>query len=121
MSRLEKFLGWTAVLLAVGAILICLPGCTTMEAPKTFNDRVAYGYASIAAARNTAAGMIERKRLTKAQAVEVQKLADNARGLLDAARATYAGGDIKTAEGQLALALDILTALETRLKTLEAK
>jgi hypothetical protein len=110
-----------AVAVALLAGLWAMVGCVSMEAPKTFNERLAYGYASVATARNTAASMLERKRISKESAVQVQALADQARTGLDLARGTAGKGDILTAEGQLTLALDVLTRLEAYLRTQEAK
>lgn len=101
--------------------LLLLAACVSMEAPKTFNDRLAYGYASVAASRNTAAAMLERGRISKSQAVQVQALADQARTGLDLARGTQAKGDTQTAQGQLELALSVLTRLEAYLNAQEAK
>ena len=111
-----EYLSWAALIALGLALMVAVFGCVSMETPKTFNERLAYGYASVAASRNTAAGLLERKRITAQQGKEVQALADNARTLLDGARATMGKGDVKTAEGQLQLALDLLIALETKLK-----
>ena len=101
--------------------ILLLAACVAMEAPKSFNDKLAYGYASVAASRNTAASLLERGRITKAQAVQVQALADQARTGLDLARGTAAKGDAKTADGQLELALSVLTRLEAYLQAQEKK
>lgn len=101
---------FAAILLLLGA------ACASIEAPKSFNDRLAYGYASVAASRNTAASMLERGRISKDEGRQVQALADRARTGLDLARGFAGKGDTKTAEGQLALALSVLTQLETYLK-----
>ena len=114
-KRLEYW-SWAALIVLALAVAVAIFGCVSMEAPKTFSDRLAYGYASVAAARNTAAGLLERKRITKAQAQDFQASADQARTALDLARATAGKGDVSTAQKQLDLALAVLTALEAKLR-----
>jgi hypothetical protein len=98
---------------------LLLAACVSMEAPKSFNERLAYGYAGVSASRATAAAMLDRGRISVAEAREAQALADQSRTALDLARGTYSSGDIKTAEGQLQLALTVLTSLEGYLKSKE--
>jgi ABC-type branched-subunit amino acid transport system ATPase component len=105
-----------AVKYAYALLLLALVACAAIEAPKSFNDRLAYGYASVAASRNTAASMLERGRITKDEAKQVQALADQSRAGLDIARGMAGKGDIKGAEGQLQLALTVLTQVEAYLK-----
>lgn len=107
---------WAVLLAAVAVVLAAIPGCTTLEAPKTFNERLAYGYVSVAAARNTTVGLLERKRISKPEAAQIQELANQSRAALDLARATYSSGDISTAQGQLDLAISVLGRLEAYLQ-----
>lgn len=100
-------------------LMLMLAACVSLEAPKSFNDKLAYGYGSVSATRNTAAALLERKRISKDDAIQVQALADQARTGLDAARGTASSGDLATAQGQLQLALDVLTKLEAYLATKE--
>jgi hypothetical protein len=97
-------------------VLLALVACTSLEAPKSFNERLAYGYASVAASRNTAASMLERGRISKVEGKQVQALADQARASLDIAKGLAGKGDTQGAEGQLQLALTVLTQLEAYLK-----
>lgn len=120
MKTLKNLAALALILGAVATLLIVLPGCVSMEAPKSFNDRLAYGYASVAAVRDTAASLLERKRISIEDAKQVQALADQARTALDLARGNALKGDLKTAEGQLTLALDVLTRVETFLRAKEA-
>ena len=96
--------------------LLLLSACVAMEAPRTFNERLAYAYASVAASADTAASMVERGRLTKEQGKQALSLVDQATAALDLSRAASGRGDISTAEGQLQLALTVLTRLEAYLK-----
>ena len=99
-------------------LLLTLVACVSMEAPRSFNERLAYGYGTLAAMRNTAASMLERGRITKEDGKKVQALADQARAALDVAQGVQ-DKDIKTAEDQLQLALTVLTQLEAFLKAKE--
>jgi hypothetical protein len=103
------------VAVALLAGLWAMVGCATITAAKSFDQRVAYGLASITAARTTAENLLERKRITPRQAQDMQDLADQARSGVNLARAT-AGKDIGKAEDQLRLALAVLTELEKKLQ-----
>lgn len=95
---------------------LALAACVSLEAPKSFEERLAYGYASVAASRATTTAMLERGRITVDEARNAQALADQSRTALDLARGTFKAGDISTAESQLNLALTVLTSLEAFLK-----
>lgn len=102
-------------------LLLLVVACASMESPKSLSDRIAYGYASVAASRNTAASMLERGRITKEEGKQAQALADQARAGLDVARSMAGKGDTQGAQKNLQLALDVLVGLETYLKSREAK
>lgn len=110
--KTARYLG--SITLILGAFL--LAACVSMESPKSLNERIAYGYASVAASRNTAASMLERGRITKEEGKHVQNLADQARAGLDVARTMAGKGDTQGAQKNLQLALDVLVGLETYLK-----
>lgn len=114
------------------ALAVILTACVSLEAAKSFKDRLAYGYETVAATRNTAAALLDRKRISKDDATQVQVVADQARGCLDlasgktdpeaallcqAVAATQVTFDIGAPDGQLLLALDVLTKLEAYLAT----
>ena len=111
--RAYKWLWIAVVLLAIHA------GCVSLEAPKTFNDKLAYGYASLTASRSTATDLLQRQRIAKDEAVQIQALADQTRSGLDLARGTALKGDMVSAQGQLDLALSVLTQLEAYLKRVQ--
>jgi len=106
------------LLLALAALV---GACATLTAPRNVDDSIAYGYSQVAAARGTAAALLDRGAITAADARRAQVQADQARAALDAARAARGAGDLDGAQGQLTLALSILTQLETYLKAQEAK
>ena len=98
-------------------VLILLAACAAWQPAKTFEQRLAYGYSVYTAVVNTAATEVERGELSKSDGLQVLKLSDESRVLLDASRAAMGIGDISTAEGQLTLATNILTQLQTYLRT----
>ena len=99
-----------------GILLMLAAACVSMEAAKGFNERLIYAYKSVEAATDTVASYVVRGRLTKDKGREAAKLIDKAVTALDLARSAQGRGDTQGAEAQLALALDVLTALETYLK-----
>jgi hypothetical protein len=103
------------------ALAALVGACATLTAPRNLDDSIAYGYSQIAAARGTAAALLDRGAIGVAEAQRVQSQSDQARAALDTARIARGSGDIGNAENQLKLALDILLQLETYLKSQEAK
>jgi hypothetical protein len=98
-----------------------LVGCVSMEKPTDFTDQLIYASKSIEAMTETASSMYERGRLTKEQGREVLAMIDQAVAALDLARASQGKGDMTTAQGQLNLALTLLTQAEAYLKAQEGK
>jgi hypothetical protein len=114
-----KLTYWSRVailLLAACFILAMIPGCVSLEAPKSFNERLAYAYGGVSASRATAGALLERGRISVDEARNAQALADQSRTALDLARGAAGQGDMSTANGQLELALTVLTSLEKFLK-----
>ena len=97
-------------------ILALLIGCAQMGlAPaKTFNERLAYSYASHTAVLQAATSSLQAGSITPADAKQVLKLADESRALLDAARIT---GNPVEAQNKLLLAATILTQLQQYLNS----
>lgn len=96
---------------------LLLVACVALESPKTFNEKVAYGYSWVTTSRNVAAQLLQSKRIDKDDAVQVQAFADQARSLLDVARATAAKGDPASAESKVELALSVLAQVDAFLKS----
>jgi hypothetical protein len=96
-------------------------GCSTITKPESIKQQIAYGYANLAAARDSVAGLLTRKAITKSEAQGFQANFDTVRAGLDTASAAAGAGDLGKAEDQLRLALSLLTAVETQLKAKEAK
>jgi len=97
-------------------ILVALAGCANFAAPRGLDDRLAYAYATHTAVLQAAATSVEMGDLSPDQGEEILELADRSRRLLDAARFALNAGDPRTAEGQLDLALGILTELQAYLR-----
>jgi uncharacterized lipoprotein YajG len=100
---------------------LLLAACVSMEKPTDFTDQLVYASKSIEAVADTASAMVERGRLTKEQGREALALIDQATAALDLARASQGKGDMTTAQGQLNLALTLLTQVEAYLKAQEGK
>jgi len=110
-----RMLKW---ILAAALPLAFVAGCVAPQvvAPATFNQQLAYGYAALAAARDTTVQLLQRKQITVDDAKKVQAQADGVCTALDTAGVTAGAGDMTKADEQLRLALSLLTALEAQLK-----
>jgi hypothetical protein len=97
---------------------LLLAGCAQLgfEAPQSFEEKLAYTISQNAAARQAASNALEAGTIELADAQFVLKSTDSARELLDAAKVASGAGDIKTAEGRLALATTVLGELQAYLQ-----
>lgn len=95
--------------------------CATIPAPKSLSEQIAYGYGTVAAVRQSAAGLLERGQITVSEAKVVQNQADVARQGLDQARIALTQGLTGDAQNSLTMATRVLTALESYLKAKEDK
>lgn len=97
-------------------LLLVLSACAALTPPKSFDDRLAYAYGTHTAVLTAAARSVSAQEITSGQAETVLQLADESRQVLDAARLAAAAGDARTADGQLALATNVLTQLQLYLR-----
>lgn len=99
-------------------ILITLTACATLglEAPKTFNERLAAGYTTVTGVRNATADLLTVNKITKADASNVEQQADNARTGLDLARQIHATNP-PAGDAKLDAVVTGLTALQAYLQT----
>ena len=97
-------------------VVVAMLGCAALTPAKSFDDRLAYAYGAHTAVLAAAADSVTAHELTSTQGEQVLKLADQSRQVLDAARVAAAAGDVRTAEGQLTLATNILTQLQLYLR-----
>lgn len=90
-----------------------LTGCASIGlAPaKTLSARLSYAYGSITAVRVSSTNALEAQEITSEEATYILTVSDRSRQLLDAAGLALQGGDVKTAEGRLALAVTVLDEL----------
>lgn len=100
----------------LAAILLFFSACAALTPPQTTDQRLAYAYGTHTAVMDAAAVAVERGELSPETGTAVLEMADQARTLLDSARFVLSTGDTKTAEGQLMLAIGILTELQNYLR-----
>lgn len=102
---------------------LVLTGCASLglEPAKSFDENLAYTVSQNAAARQAAANAFDAGSIDLADAQFALKTTDNAREFLDAAKVASGAGDIKTAEGKIALAKTVLTELQSYLRTRSKK
>lgn len=81
---------------------------------KSFNDKLAVGYTTVAAIYDVTAVAVRAHKLTAPDAKNVLAQADNARDALDIARDLYTAKDA-AANDKLATAIATLNALQTYL------
>jgi len=68
--------------------LAALVACQTM-APKTFNERLAAGYATVTSVRESTTALLDSRKISSFDAANVQNQANDARAGLDVARELY--------------------------------
>ena len=111
------------------AIVLIFPGCESLGLQKaeTFNQKLAYAYGQVTAARKGATSVINASCPTPesfitdackgavADGKHIQTMADEARHGLDLAKGYAASGNLQQANVQLQLESAALTALQTYL------
>jgi hypothetical protein len=104
--------------LALVVVLAFMSGCASLgiEAPKTFNEKLAVGYGITAGARSSVLTLLEAKKITVEDARNIETQINNLRAGLDIAKSTYAS-DSKAAATKLQSTLTILNALQSYLIT----
>lgn len=105
-------------LIALTSVAVFVGGCSSLGLPtaKTFNERLAVGYGTVTAVRNTAATMLVAREITPQDARQVQQHADMARSGLNVA-ADLQLTDVPAAEQRLSTSLQILKGLQDYLAT----
>ena len=101
----------------VSILAVLAVGCAT---PQTFNERLLAGYATVTETRQTAVTLVDAKKMSSADAVNVQQQADTARAGLDLARSMRASAP-QQAEDKLTATQTIVRALRAYLLSKEAK
>lgn len=99
-------------------VFAMLTACATLgvEAPKTFNERLAAAYTMVTAARDTTATLLTSGKVSAAEAQNIQQQLDNARTGLDLARQVH-GTSPPAGDAKLDAIVTGLTALQAYLST----
>ncbi len=99
--------------------LLVLTGCQSLgtEPAQTFSQRLAYAVGVHTAVLQAATSSVEAGTLSADDAQNVLKKADDAKVILDAAKAAHDAGDEAGADSKLATALTALTALQDYLRS----
>lgn len=97
--------------------LAVLTACAALGFPtaETFNQKLAVGYGTVTAIRNSAATLVAAGKITPDDAQNVQTQADTARSALDLARTAYKAGDTAGAATKLDTTATVLRALQAYL------
>lgn len=104
------------------AVVVQFAGCATLGLPtaETFNQKLAVGYGTVTAVRNTATALFLSEKITIEDAENVQQHADTARAGLDVASSVQLI-DPTTAEKRLSASLTMLRSLQDFLMSKGAK
>lgn len=115
MTRPENRLWLLALLLFLSvATPYTMIGCQTLglPGPQTFNQKMAYAVGAHTVILQSATAAVKSGALSSSDAEAVLKQADNAKLVLDTARAANTVGDITGADHKLAMAVIVLNALQ---------
>lgn len=118
MSRpFRHFLFYSWCAFCVLMIAVNLTGCATLgvDAPKTFNEKVAVALSTVTIVRDTTISLLTADHITAEDAENIQTQANNARNGIDIARQLHATNP-GPAENRLDAAVTILKALEDYLR-----
>lgn len=104
-------------LIAAFFAALSIAGCAALglQSADTFNQKLAYSYGQVTAARNGAAAAVSAGQMAVEDAKHVQEMADQARKGLDLTKSYAAVGNIQAANTQLALEQATLAALQAYL------
>lgn len=104
------------VVLVMAATLFTACAQLGMATPQTFNERLAAGYTSVSAVRDSAATLLTAGKIQVKDAENVQAQADNARAGLDLARG-MSGTNPLAANDKLSATISLLTGIQQYLLT----
>lgn len=97
-------------------VLVTLAACAVFTSPKTLDQRIAAAYVTHTAVVEAAGTSLSLGDISSDQGQTILEIATRTKTILDGARLALGAGDVKTAEGQLALALGILAELQSHLR-----
>lgn len=93
-------------------VAVLIAGCAALTAPKSFDQQLAVAYSVHTAVLDAAADGVNSGAISVADGRTVLKIADQAKLLLDSARAAESLGDDKSATEKLNLAVQVLQNLQ---------
>lgn len=98
--------------------LVLLVGCASLGfvKPETFTERLAAGYIAHTAVLTATTNALNAHDITSDDAASVQKIANEARRVLDAAKLANDAGDIETAQGRLSMGVSLILQLQNFLR-----
>jgi hypothetical protein len=107
-----------AALLALGAVVVTVSGCTMLgiATPNGVEQRLAYAYGTHTGVQRSAAAALRGGFIDEKDAREVLRMADQARDLLDAARTLHNSGNSRLAGDKLHLAVAMLDSISVYLQ-----
>jgi len=94
-------------------MMLLIAACAAFAPAKSFDQQMAYAYGTHTAIVQAATASLTAGSLSATDGDAVLKLALQSRAILDGAKVAAGMGDMTTAQGQLALAINILTELQT--------
>lgn len=108
---------WISILASCAFFGPGIVACTTLgvPSPQTFNQKLAAAYTADTAVLTTVTTLGEGGKLSRPDAMNIEKQADNVKEALDIARTVYAT-DQAGGGNKLAAAITTLTALQTYLQ-----
>lgn len=101
---------------AVFLVLAAVAACATFAQPQSFSEKLGAGYIAHTALLKATTNALAAGDISSADAEGVQKIATQARQVLDAAKIAGDAGDLKSAEGRLSMATAILAELQSYLR-----
>lgn len=101
------------------ALCMLLTACAQLglTPAETFDQKLAYGYSTVAAVRTSSADALNAGKITVPDAQRALVVTDTARAALDAAGDANRAGDASTAIGKLTLATALLTQFQQYLQS----
>lgn len=121
MTRSIAFARRAPAVAMLACAVLGLVACAALVTPQTFTEKLAAGYVTHTAVLTAATNALNASEITSADAQGLLKIATEARRVLDAAKLAHDAGDVSTAEGQLAMATDILLQLQAYLRERDHK
>lgn len=103
----------SVAILTAWALAAC---ATLLVSPQSVSEKIAAGYIAQTSVLRAATVALNTGDISSADAEQVLKIATEARKVLDGAKLASEAGDVKTAEGRLAMATTILTELQAFLR-----